>query len=245
MHISTFLSKREERPVSSVPKLVLFLLILALLLQITWHASRPPLTAAAQALPSAPPIQTLQLLHFGDSIALGKIIMLWLQAFDYQPGISIPFKALDYSKLTGWLEKILWLDQRGQYPLFAASRLYSQVPDEAKKRQMLEFVYEQFFIDPNRRWPALAHAVYVAKHRLHDLPLALRYANALAKNVTVEGVPYWVKQMEIYVLEDLGEIESAKILIGGLLESGTIKDVNELMFLQQRLKSLEEAGNRE
>ena len=41
---------------------------------------------------------------------------------------------------------------------------------------MLEFVYREFLLDPNRRWPWLAHATVLAKHRLHDLPLALRYA---------------------------------------------------------------------
>ena len=104
---------------------------------------------------------------------------------------------------------------------------------------MLEFVYEQFFVDPNRRWPALAHAVYVAKHRLKDLPLALRYAHAISENVTLNDIPYWVRQMEIYVLEDMGEIKSAKILIGGLLESGAITDPHELEFLQERLQKLE------
>jgi len=127
-----------------------------------------------------------------------------------------------------------------QYPLFAASRVYSEVPDETKKRQMLEFVYQQFLIDPNRRWPMLWHAVYVAKHRLKDLPLALHYAHALASHVSIQDIPPWIKQMEIYVLEDMGEIESAKILIGGLLESGAITDTHELMFLQQRLERLED-----
>jgi len=83
--------------------------------------------------------------------------------------------------------------------------------------------------------------VYVAKHRLQDLSLALKYASALASKVTLEDVPQWVKQMEIYVLEDMGEIESAKILIGGLLESGSIKDPNELRFLEIRLQRLEQA----
>jgi hypothetical protein len=45
--------------------------------------------------------------------------------------------------------------------------------------------------------------------------------------------------MEIYVLEDMGEIESAKILIGGLLESGAITDAHEIQFLLDRLDRLE------
>jgi hypothetical protein len=45
--------------------------------------------------------------------------------------------------------------------------------------------------------------------------------------------------MQIFVLEDIGEIESAKVLIGGLLESGTITDPQELQFLMNRLKEIE------
>ncbi len=236
----SFLSGDDERPVSSVPKVVLVCLLSAFMFQTAWHSTRPPLTAYANELPEAPPIEKILLLDLGDSITLAKIIMLWLQAYDNQPGISIPYKQLDYGKLIDWLEQILLLDEKAKYPLFAASRLYSQVPDETKKRQMLEFVYQQFLIDPNRRWPMLAHAVYVAKHRLKDLPLALHYAHALASHVSIQDIPPWIKQMEIYVLEDMGEIESARILIGGLLESGAITDTHELMFLQQRLERLED-----
>ena len=104
---------------------------------------------------------------------------------------------------------------------------------------MLEFISEQFLQDPNRRWPSMVHAIYVAKHRLNDYPLALRLAHAVTQQVTVSDIPSWVKQMEIYVLEDMGDIESAKILIGGLLESGAITDAHELQFLQDRLDRLE------
>ena len=240
MNNFSFLSGDDERPVSSVPKAVIVCLLFAFIFQTVWHSTRPPAQVYATNLPTAPPIQKLQLINLGDSIALAKIIMLWLQAFDNQPGISIPFKELDYGTLIGWLENILLLDEKAKYPLFAASRVYSEVPDETKKRQMLEFVYQQFVIDPNRRWPMLAHTVYVAKHRLKDLPLALHYAHALASHVSIQNIPPWIKQMEIYVLEDMGEIESAKILIGGLLESGAIIDTHELMFLQQRLERLED-----
>ncbi|MBI4006134.1 MAG: hypothetical protein HY356_05655 [Gammaproteobacteria bacterium] len=243
MRNSAVFNKERERPVSHVPKIIIAFLSLALVIQITWHAARPPVIAQAEMLPVSPPGEKLELISMGDPVALSKIIMLWLQAFDNQPGISIPFKQLDYVRVISWLEKVLFLDRKGQYPLLAASRLYTEVPDDMKKRQMLEFVFQQFFLDPNRRWPSLAHAVYVAKHRLRDLPLALRYAHALAQNVTLEDIPHWVKQMEIYVLEDMGEIESAKILIGGLLDSGAITDPHELGFLQDRLEKLEAEKN--
>ena len=239
MNRYTLFGDGNEKPVTFVPKAVIVCLLLALTLQVTWHANRPPLIATATGLPSPPPVEKLLLLDMGDPVTLAKLLMLWLQSFDNQPGISIPFKSLDYSRLIDWLQTILMLDENAKYPLFVASRLYSEVPDNMKKRQILEFVYRQFLDSPDDRWPALAHAVYVAKHRLHDMQLALRYAHALASRVTDKDIPHWVKQMEIYVLEDMGEIESARVLIGGLLESGEITDAHELNFLKQRLERLE------
>jgi hypothetical protein len=113
------------------------------------------------------------------------------------------------------------------------------VPVEAKQRSMLEFIYRQFLLDPDRRWPWLAHATAIAKHRLHDLPLALRYAQAIQRYTVTDDVPLWAKQMEIFILEDMDELETARLIIGGYLQSGTVKDPAELRFLEERLKQLE------
>lgn len=179
----------------------------------------------------------------GEQLGLAKALMLKLQAFDNQPGVSIPFRDLDYDRVEQWLERIIALDPQSQYPLLSASRLYAEVPVEAKQRRMLEFVYRAFLQDPNRRWPWLAHGVVIAKHRLHDLPLAQRYAMALRENATGKSVPSWAQQMEIFIREDMNELESAKVLLGGLLQSGKISDTHEWNFLSAKLKELE-ARNR-
>ncbi|MBA3572249.1 MAG: hypothetical protein H0W34_09805 [Pyrinomonadaceae bacterium] len=195
--------------------------------------------STARALPPPPRIDVLKVTSLGEPEALGRVLMLWLQAFDNQPGISIPFRDLDYGLVIGWLDAILTLAPRSQYPLLAASRLYAEVPAPVKQRQMLEFVYQRFLDDPNRRWPWLAHAAVLAKHRLADLPLALRFAQAIASHATGNDVPHWAKQMHIFLLEDMGEIDSAKFLLGALFESGTLTDPSEIAFLAKRLKQME------
>ena len=238
MIFSSLISKREERPIRDVPVQIIIILTIAFLCQLYLSSSRSLASINIKALPEPPSQIESQLFGLGDSIAISKIFMLWLQAFDNQPGVSVPFKNLDYRRVIDWLERILALDPKGQYPLLAAGRIYGVVADDEKKRQMLEFISEQFSKDPNRRWPSMVHAIYVAKHRLKDYPLALKFAHAVAQQVTINDIPPWVKQMEIYVLEDMDEIESAKILIGGLLESGVITDAHELQFLQDRLGRL-------
>jgi hypothetical protein len=234
----------NERPVSAVPRPVLLLLAVALILQAAWHLTRPSPTPRAAALPVPPPAQYLRLLSLGDPLPLAKSLMLWLQAFDNPPGISIPFADLDYGRVIQWLRRILALDPRGQYPLLAAARLYADVPSPPRQKQMLAFVYREFLKDPNRRWPWMAHAVFVARHRLHDMKLALKYANALAKFATGPKVPDWAKQMRIFVMADMGDVEAAKVLLGGLLASGEIKDPHELAFLRKRLDEMEAKSRR-
>lgn len=216
------------------------LLISALLCQIYWSLAHPLTSTGIATLPEPPQQTTAQLMGLGDNIAIAKILMIWLQTLDHQAGVSVPFRMLDYAHIIRWLERILTLDPKGQYPLLAASHIYSVVADDKKKRQMLDFIYQQFTIDPNRRWPSMFHAVYIAKYKLKDYKLALKFAHAVAIQVTAKDVPHWVKQMEIYVLEDMGEIESAKILIGGLLASGKINDPRELQLLKDRLHRLEQ-----
>lgn len=235
------MSDNAARPLSTVPLPVLAVFIAGLVIQVCWSHARPQAPPTAEALPDASDTRLLRLYGLGEPDALAKILMLWLQAFDNQPGVSIPFARLDYARVINWLDALLDLDNRFQYPLLSASRVYTQTPDDAGKQQMLEFVHRRFLEDPDRRWPWMAHGVYVAKHRIKDLQLALKYANALRLNVSSDAVPPWATEMEIFVLEDLGEIESARIIIGCLLASGRLAgNDNELRFLKNRLALLEQ-----
>lgn len=228
-----------ERPVASVPRAVVLALALALVTQIAWQSLQPKPQARAEQLaaPAAPGV--LRTLSLAEPIVLAQLLTLYLQAFDNQPGISIPFRELDYPRVALWLATILALDPVGQYPLLMASHLYAQVPDRDKQRMMLEFVHRQFFADPDRRWRWLAHAAIMAKHRLKDVKLALAYAEDIARRA--RAAPSWARQMRVFLLEDLGEVESAKILLGGLLVSGEVTDPKEIHFLTERLEQLKSA----
>jgi hypothetical protein len=229
----------RERPVGTVPRWIVFTLCAALVLQLGYHALQPRPVPVVRAMPDAPSARFLDLMSLGEQPTLARILMLWLQAFDYQPGVSVPFKALNYHRIIDWLNTILSLDPRSHYPLLSAARVYSEVPDNGKRRMMLDFVYKKFLEDPDHRWPWMAHAVFVAKHRIGDQKLALKYARAIRTHVTPGVAPYWAMQMELFVLADMGEVESAKVLLGGLLAGGMIKDKRQLQFLQQRLNEEE------
>lgn len=230
----------SERAISHVPAAARALLAVALALQLGWQALRPVQVPRAQDL-SLPPAQTtLHLASFGEPSGLARLLLLYLQSFESQRGEIRQLRQLDYDRLQGWLQGGLMLDPRSQYPLLLAARVYAEVEGaEAKQRAMLAFVRRQFDADPNNRWPWLAHAAVLARHRLNDMDLARSYAQALRLQATGPEVPTWAKQMEILLLQDLGELETARILLGGLVASRQVRDEYELAFLQERLAEIE------
>jgi len=229
-----------ERAIETVPRPVLVAFGVALCLQIAWQALQPKPSASAEALGAPPAPAALRAASLGEPIALAQLLTLYLQAFDNQPGVSIPFLELDYARVMAWLETLLELEPVGQYPLLMASQIYGQVPDEAKQRQMCEFVRRQFESDPYRRWRWLAHCAIMAKHRLGDRRLALEYAEAITREA--QQASGWARQMRIFLLDDLGEQEAAAVLLGGLLASGEVTEPKEIHFLTERLKELKAAG---
>lgn len=228
-------ARQRERSLSCVPRSILAVLLAGLVCQAGWHHFAEKPQAKAESLTGPPAQPVLQLIALGEPAALSRLLMLHLQAFDNQPGISIPFVNLDYDKLRDWLEAIALLDLESRYPYQAAARVYAEVQDDDKKRLMLDFIHRGFLRRPNQQWPAMAHAVFIARHRLQDLELALVLARDLRQHLTDPTVPSWARQMELFVLEELGDTESAKILLGAFLESGIIRDEKEFAFLKERL----------
>lgn len=227
-----------QRSLRFVPPRVVWLFVVSVILQIAWHSRGASPEIHIQPLSSPPSVELLRVFSLGDTVVSAKILMLWLQSFDNQSGQFLSYKQLNYIALQAWLERILQLDTQSQYPLFTASHLYSNVSDGVKQRQMLEFVYQQFFADPHHRWPWLAQAAVLAKHRLKDLPLALKYAQAIA-NYSTSDMPLWAREMQVFILEDLGELEQARLIIGGMLVSGQVTDPSEIKFLNEKLQQLE------
>lgn len=227
------------RPLSAVPTLAKLLLALGLCAQLVWHFSHPSPVPSAQNLPQPVSLHTLQLASLGEPIGLSKVLLLYLQSFDDQPGVKKAFRALDYARVEDWLEVSLQLDPLSNYPLFLASRVYGVTSDAAKQKEMFDFVYRHFYYYPNLRWDSLAFAALMTKHRRHDLQQAHKYAGAIRQYATGADVPTWAKQMDIFILEDLHEYRAASDLLNTLLQSGQIKDAKEAQFLQERLQQIQ------
>ncbi len=231
---------RRERTWAGVPRTLLIFFATALLLHAGIKVHVPAPLATAQALQAPPPTPTHRVAAMGEPQALSQLSSLYLQAFDNQPGVSLPFASLDYARVTAWLRAALVLDPHAQYPLMMAAQLYGQIDDAPRQRTMCEFVRQAFLAQPNQNWRWLAHCAIMARHRLKDMPLALAYAEDISRHAGKASA--WARQMHIFFLQDMGEAERATVLLGGLLAGNEVSDAREQRFLMERLEQLKSAG---
>lgn len=186
-------------------------------------------------LGTPPPAGAIRIAALGESVFAGYLVMLYVQNFDVPLGRATPLAAIDRPTLMRWLDLTVELDSKTGYPLLLAARHYAETGTPAQRRVMLDWVYRRFIEQPNQRWPWLVHAVFVARHVLHDNALAEYYASALRTRVSDPAVPSWVRQMDLLLRADLGEASDAHAILGGLIAAGQIRSPAELKFLESRI----------
>ncbi|MBF0582687.1 MAG: hypothetical protein HQL80_00485 [Magnetococcales bacterium] len=233
------ISQRKRQSARTVPGWVVVLLLVAGGMQLAWGSSRPPPTARATALAAPPPSALLRLAALGDSIAFARALMLWVQNFDNQPGLAIPFRTLDYEALAQWLRQVLALDPRSEYPLYAALSFYAPIADKSRSLRMLAFIHASFRENPALRWRWLALAAVEARHRWGEKGLALSYLNEIYDQAAQGHLPQWVRGMQLSLLRQEEGLQSARQIVGGLLYNGVITDPGELKYLQAWLERWE------
>ncbi len=230
--------KIKTRPIKSINPLVTILLAIAFITQIAFHHISYKNDDTRSNLNSAPNPNYFKIISMGESSALAKLTLLWIQAFDSQSGVKLRYSDLDYEKLSQWLDVIIELNPNSDYPMLLASQIYTMVPDKNKKRAALEYVYKKFQEKPNQNWRWLSQCSVIAKHQLNDFELALKYARAIRQHAS--NAPTWAKQMEALLLDDIGEYQTAEIILGGLISSQQYKDEKELLFLQDKLTEIKQ-----
>jgi hypothetical protein len=186
-------------------------------------------------LGAPPPAALIRAAAMGENAFAGYLTDLHLQNFNVHLGSATAIAALDRGAVTRWLDLATELDPDTGYPLLLASRHFAETGTPAERRMMLDWVYRRFEERPNQRWPWMVHAVFVARHVLNDNALAAAYAAALRTKVNDPAAPSWVRQMELLLRADLGEVEDAKIILGSLVAAGQIRSPAELQFLESRL----------
>ena len=229
----------EYQPLRTVPWWLWLLLAATLAGQVGFaRYVLPPPEAKAEALSAAPSANALRLSAFGDPPALARVVMLNLQGYDNQRGVSVPFRELDYDRIGEWLDSIVALDERAEYPHFSASKVYGVVAEPVRQRKMLEWVMRQFLRCPDARWEWMAFSTNVAYYELEDKQLALQMAEILRTKTTPGKVPSWTRQLEVWFRENADQYESAVEMMSEQLLNGEITEPQEFLFSYRRLEGM-------
>lgn len=219
-------ARHQQRPWSSVPRVVLLGLVLSLAVSAVGRiALRTPVarsaaepqtsgtTPAAMIVPMPVPTagaasaytplsrQTALLWSLNDPSLAGRWMLLQWQAQPLAaitgpaPGSNAP------SPLLASLSAAAQLAPRSNYPDLLATRLFAEHSADPQARALLAFAAERFDHDPAQRWRWMAHAVFVARHRLQDLRLAQALAKQLRERTQGLAVPPWVATQELLIIE--------------------------------------------
>lgn len=190
-------------------------------------------------LETPPRLELARAASLGEDTFAGYLGVLYLQNFNVSLGRATPVAAMDRSAVIRWLDLATDLDADSRYPLLLAARHFAETGTPEQRRAMFDWVYQRFQERPNERWPWLVHALFAARHVLHDDALAKVYAAALRTRVTDPKAPSWVAQMDLLLRADLGEAEDAQVILAGLIDAGQIRSPGELNFLESRIAAVQ------
>jgi hypothetical protein len=199
----------------------------------------PPAWTDLGDLGAPPRAPLVHIATLGENSLAGYLAMLYLQDFNVPLGRVTPLAAMDRSAVIRWLDLATDLDADSRYPHLLAARHFAETGTPEQRRSMLDWIYRRFQERPNERWPWLVHAVFAARHVLHDDALAATYAAALRTRVTDPAAPSWVAQMDLLLRADLGEAEDARAILTGLIGAGQIRSPGELKFLESRIAEVQ------
>jgi hypothetical protein len=203
----------------------------------------PPAWTEVGDLDTPPRLALTRVASLGENAFAGYLADLFLQNFNVSLGRATPVAAMNRSTVIRWLDLSTDLDADSRYPMLLAARHFAETGTPEQRRRMLGWIYQRFQERPNERWPWQVHAVFAARHVLHDNALAETYAAALRTRVTDPKAPSWVAQMDFLLRADLGEAEDARAILAGLIDAGQIRSPGELKFLEARIAAAQPLPN--
>ncbi|MBF0334528.1 MAG: hypothetical protein HQL38_15015 [Alphaproteobacteria bacterium] len=185
-------------------------------------------------VPPVPTPEAMDALGFGDRQALYRVLALGIQNTGDDGGRFTPLDRYDYVRLGGWFMALDGLDPVSDFLPVVAGYHYSNTPKRADILHVVTYLRHHARFDPKRNWRWLAHGVYLAKHRMRDQRLALELARELT-DLDVPDMPTWARQMQVFILADLGENEAARALMLALLKGDPNLSPEERNFMQHVL----------
>lgn len=212
-------------------------LCLALILglnTIFWCGSKD-MYARWAGVPPVPSYGGAVALTLGDPQFSYRFLGIVLQNLGNVGRDTAPLKAYDYSMLGQWFFLLHKLDAASDHlPMIAAYYFGgTRVPKDIGV--VVEYLRVAGAIPVGEKWRWLAHAAYLAQHRMHDVSLALSLAYQLSKMPNSAEMPQWARQMPAFILAKKGDREAARELMANMLLTEQATPPAEVNYMREYL----------
>jgi len=215
-------------------KALLVLLLAVVAQQALWWNTRI-LFPRGDVLAAPPGVAEVDVLSLSDRQFFFRQRSMDLQVAGDLGGRVTPLTEYNYALLYRWWKLLDLVDSRSNYTVTLAGYFYSQTLNTEGVRYVIAYLREHTRLDPVRNWRWLAHAAWLARHKVKDTALALDVALEL-ENLDVADIPIWTKQLRAFVLADIGDREAARDLIRAILGSDRNIPKEERFFMQRFLE---------
>lgn len=196
-----------------------------------WFASSD-MQAKWAGVPPVPRQETAVMMALGDGQFSFRSGAITLQNLGDTGGRVTPLKEYSYAMLGQWFALLHLLDPASDHIPMAAAYYFGATPVKKDVRVVVDYLGRIGQNPYGEKWRWLAHAAYLARHKLDDLPLALDLAYKLSRMQVAGGeLPLWARQMPAFILKEQGERDSARDLIEQMLATEKNLHPNEVNFM--------------
>lgn len=225
----------------SLRRRINFFLAMALSLNIAFWFGAHETFAQWGNVPPVPTRNGAQIMTLGDEQFSYRFGAITLQNLGNSGGRVTAVKDYDYRRLGQWFWLLNDLDPASNHVPMMAAYYFGATQNPEDVAVVVEYLATVGQNPAGNKWRWLVHAVFLARHRMDNLPLALDLAYILSRMQPVGDVmPAWARQMPAFVLAEQGEKQSARKLIEEILMTATGLHPNEVNFMRDYL--VEELG---
>lgn len=183
-----------------------------------------------------PPNKSLEKVKFlCDDNMIFRANSVYLQNAGDTFGRVTALRNYNYADVYNWLKLLESFDSYSNYTPALASYYFGVTDIKDDLIYIMNFLEENYYINPTRKWWWLYIALHIANHKLKDSDKALELAKILAATPN-HNAPKWAREMPAFILEKRGELEEALKVIKDLADNYDDFAQSEINFMNYFIK---------
>ena len=189
-----------------------------------------------EGVPPVPERNGAVMMALGDPQFAYRLGALTLQNLGDSGGRVTPIRSYSYPRLGAWFRLLDELDPASDHVPMLAAYYFGGTRVPADVAVIVDYLSHVGVRPVGSKWRWLVQAVFLARHRLGDLQLALDLAYKLSKmELLDDAMPAWARQMPAFILKEKGDREDARKIMAELLATGKGLHPNEISFMRDYL----------